>query len=57
MKEVVIGIIQDISDSCGVREEGCRAMAKWQGCLEWISCISVVIQVVTTKSEWSAPAF
>ena len=31
---VVMGINQNISGDCGVREEGCRAMSKWKGYLE-----------------------
>ena len=56
MKEVFMSIIQNISDRCGVSEEGCRAMAKQKGHLEGIYCILVVTQVRTTKSEWPAPA-
>ena len=46
---VYMGIHQNISEGCGVREEGCRAMAKRQGRLELITCILVVTQVDTTK--------
>ena len=56
MKGVNMSIIQNISDSCGVREEGCRAMAKRLGYLEWINCRLVVTQVMATISEWPAPA-
>ena len=56
VKRFDISIYQNISEDCGVREEGCRAMAKWKGHLEWIRCILVVTQVLTTKSECSAPA-
>ena len=55
MKVVWMGINQNNSEDCDVREEGSRAMAKRQGHLEWISCILVVIQVMATKSEWQAP--
>ena len=55
VEEVSMGIHQNISGYCGVREEGCRAMAKWQGRLE-INGIWVVTQVGTTKAEWPAPA-
>ena len=48
-------IIQNISGRCGVREEGCRAIAKQKWHLEWIDCILTVTQVMTTKSEWPAP--
>ena len=34
MKGVGMGINQNISGGCGVREEGCRAMAKRKGRLE-----------------------
>ena len=33
-----MGIHQNSSDSCGVRQEGCRAIAKCQGRLGGISC-------------------
>ena len=56
MKNFYMGINQNNSGDCGVREEGCRAMAKRKGRLWWISCILVVTQVLTTKSEWPAPA-
>ena len=56
MKGVDMGIIQNISDSCGVREEGCRAMTKRKRHPEGIICILVVTQVGTIKSEWQAPA-
>ena len=56
VKRVEMGINQNILGDCSVREEGCRAMAKWKGHLEWINCILVVTQVMTTKSEWPAPA-
>ena len=56
MKGVDLRIVQIISVSCGVREEGCRAMAKRKGRLEWIGCILVVNQVLTTKSERPVPA-
>ena len=55
MKRVDMCINQNISGDCGVREEGCRAMAKRKERLEWINCILVVTQVGTTKSEWPAP--
>ena len=55
MKEVGVGICLNSSDTCSVREEGCRAIAKWQGYLELISCILVVTKVHTTKSKLSAP--
>ena len=51
VKGVGMGNIQNISVGCGIREEGCRAMAKWQRHLEWISCTLVVTQVGATKSE------
>ena len=41
MKGVHICINQNISDDCGVREEGCRAMAKLKGRLDRIDCILV----------------
>ena len=53
---VDIRIHQNISGNCGVREEGCRAMAKRKEHLEGIDCILVVTQVESTKSEWPAPA-
>ena len=56
VKAVGMGINQNISVDCGVREEGCRAMAKWKGHLECISCILVVTQVGKTNSKWSASA-
>ena len=56
MKRVGMGIHHNISEDCGVREEGCRAMAKRKGYLEWIDCISVVTQVIATKSECLALA-
>ena len=56
MKRVGMGINQNISGDCGVREEGCRVMAKRKGRMEWIDCKLVVTQVGTTKSEWPAPA-
>ena len=56
MKRVDMGINQNISVNCGVREEGCSVMAKWKGNLELISCILVVTQVLSTKSEWPVPA-
>ena len=56
MKRVSMSIYQNISVDCGVSEEGCRAMAKRKGRLGWISCILVVTQANTTKSEWPAPA-
>ena len=56
MKRVNIRIHRNISARCGVREEGCRVMAKLQGQLECISCILVVTQVDSTKLEWLAPA-
>ena len=56
MKRVVMGIHQNISGYCGVREEGSKAMAKQKGQLEWIRCILVETQVGTTKLEWPAPA-
>ena len=46
MKRVVISIIHNKSVNCGVREEGCRAMAKRHGHLERIDCILVVTQVI-----------
>ena len=55
MKIVYMRINQNISDSCGVREEGCRAMAKRKGRLDRIDCFLVVTQVNTTKSEWPLP--
>ena len=42
VRRVNMGINQNISEGCGVREEGCREMAKRQGHLGWISCILVV---------------
>ena len=54
VRGVVIGIIQNISDCCGVREEGCRAMTKRR--LGWIGGILAVIQLMAIKSEWSASA-
>ena len=48
---VEMGINQNNSEDCGVREEGCRAMAKWQRHLERISCIFIVTKVMTTKSD------
>ena len=56
MKGVWMGINHNISDDCGVREEGCRAMAKHKEHLKWISCILVVTQIDTTQSEWLASA-
>ena len=56
LKGVHMGINQNISGDCGVREEGCRAMAKLKERLGWINCILVVTQVGTTKSDWRAPA-
>ena len=56
MKAVDLGIHQNISDNSGAREEGCRAIAKWQGRLKGINCKVVVTQVYTPKSEWPAPA-
>ena len=56
MKGVIMGINQNISVDCGVREEGCRAMAKRKERLQSIWCILVVTQVHQTKSEWPAPA-
>ena len=53
---VYMGINQNISEGCGVREEGCRAIAKRKERLEWINCMLVVTKVGTTKSEWPAPA-
>ena len=55
VKGVEMRIIQNISGRCGVREEGCRAIAKQKWHLEWIDCILTVTQVMTTKSEWPAP--
>ena len=55
LKGVDMGIHQNISGDCGMREEGCRAMAKQKGRLELITCILIVTQVGTTL-EWSAPA-
>ena len=49
IKGVDMRIVQIISVSCGVREEGCRVMTKRKGRLEWINCILVVTQVNTTK--------
>ena len=51
VKEVYMGIHHNMSGNCGVREEGCRAMAKRKGHLEYISCILVVTQVMAIKSE------
>ena len=56
MKSVNISINQNISVNCGMREEGCKAMAKRKERLEWINCILEVTQVETVKSEWPAPA-
>ena len=56
MKIFDMGINQNIPDRCGVREEGCRAMAKRKVHLKFISCILVVTQVDSTKLEWLAPA-
>ena len=56
LKAVSKRINQNNSEDCDVREEGSRAMAKRKGRLEWISCILVVTQVGTAKSEWPAPA-
>ena len=56
MRKVDIGFYKNISEGCGVREEGSRAMAKRKGHLELISCKMRVTQVRTTKSEWPAPA-
>ena len=56
IKIVWIGIYINSSGDCGVREEGCRSMAKHQGCLKVLNCIIVVNQVLTTESEWSALA-
>ena len=56
MKEVGMGIYQNISGDCGVREEGCRAMAKPKERLGRRYCILIVTQVNTTQSEWPAPA-
>ena len=42
VKRVDMGINQNISEDCGVREEGCRAMAKQKRHLEVISCILVI---------------
>ena len=56
MKGVHLGIDQNISGDCGVREEGCRAMAKRKERLELIYCILIVTQAAITKSEWPAPA-
>ena len=46
-----MSINQNISEDCGVKEEGCRAMVKRKERLEMIGCILVVTQVGTTKSE------
>ena len=46
-----MSIHQNISEDCGVREEGCRVIGKQQGHLEWFDCTLVVIQVEATKSE------
>ena len=56
MKRVGMGIQQNSSEGCGVREEGCRVMAKRKGHLERINCILVLTQVGITKLEWQAPA-
>ena len=56
MKGVGMRINQNISAVCSVREEGCRAMTKWKGRLEYISCILVVTKINKIKSEWPAPA-
>ena len=56
MKGVHMRINQHFSGDCGVREEGCREMAKRKERLQSIFCILVVTQVRTTKSEWSASA-
>ena len=47
--KVVHMSIQNILGDCGIREEGCRAMAKRKERLERISCILLVTQVITTK--------
>ena len=51
MKGVHMSIHQNNSVSCGVREEGCRAMAKRQGHLEWLHCIILVNKVKITKLD------
>ena len=48
-------IHQKDSADCGVREEGCRAMAKREGHLEGIYCILVVTQVDTTNRSGRLP--
>ena len=56
VKGVGMGINQNNLVSCGLREEGCRAIVKQQEHLEWINCTLVITQVIKTKSEWPAPA-
>ena len=51
VKRVDLSIDQNIAGNCGVREEGCRAMAKRQGHLDNLWCIFVVTQMMETKSE------
>ena len=51
VKGVCMSINLNISGYCGVREEGCRTMAKRKERLEWINCKLVVIQVMAKKSD------
>ena len=55
LKRVSIRIPFNISEGCGIREEGCRSIGKQTRYFKYIDCRIAFIQVLTITLEWLDP--